>query len=88
MATEAEILRDANRYASKKPRRVAPGECYDYHALRWLWWYAQWVRSNRSKAKRFTLEGVHYAFVYLGRRMCVLHVRSGRVLVGEPGERP
>jgi hypothetical protein len=87
MTTEAEVLREAALYASKKPRRVAPGDCLNYPALEKLYRYAVFVHSNRPKAKQFAIDGVRYEIVWQGQRMCVMHVRSKRILVGEPGER-
>jgi hypothetical protein len=85
MGREAQVLNEARRYAAKRPRRVIAGNCENYPGLRYLYWYAQWVRTNRPKAKQFTLEGVRYAIVWQGVRMCVMHVRTGWLLVGAPG---
>jgi hypothetical protein len=85
MALEAQLLREAQRYEAKRPRRVISADCENYPGLRWLYRYALWVRSQRPHAKQFRYEGVLYAIVWLGRRMCVMHMRTKRVLVGAPG---
>jgi hypothetical protein len=85
MSFELQALREAERYALKRPRRAVSASSDNYPALRWLFRYALQVRSNRPKAKQFTHEGVRYSIVWLGLRMCVMHVRTGRVLVGAPG---
>jgi hypothetical protein len=87
MSFEHQALREAERYAVKRPRRVVSANSDNYPALRWLFRYALQVRSHRPKAKQFTHEGVRYCIVWLGIRICVVHVRSGRVLVGAPGPR-
>jgi hypothetical protein len=85
MSFELQALREAERYALKRPRRVVSANSDNYPALRWLFRSALKVRSNRPKAKQFAHEGVRYSIVWLGLRMCVMHVRTGRVLVGAPG---
>jgi hypothetical protein len=82
MSFETELLREAALYASKKPRRVVSADCTNYPYLRSLYSKAAVVRSMRPEAKQFSVEGVHYAIVWLGTRMAVLHMRSGRVLGG------
>jgi hypothetical protein len=85
MSLELQALREAERYALKRPRRVVSANSDNYPALRWLFRNALQVRSNRPKAKQFTHEGVRYCIVWLGKRMAVMHVRTGLVLVGAPG---
>ena len=85
MSFELQALREAERYALKRPRRVVSANSDNYPALRWLFRNALHVRSNRPKAKQFTYEGVRYCIVWLGKRMAVMHVRTGQILVGEPG---
>lgn len=80
-------LRESDSYRAKKPRSIPPADSPNRPALEFLFRYALWVRSTRSRAKRFTYEGVQYAIVWVGSRMCVMHVPSARVLVGSPGVR-
>ena len=80
-------LREAALYTATKPRAIPPSDSETRPALKFLYEYAVWVRSRRSKAKRFTYEGVQYAIVWAGGRMCVMHVQTARVLVGAPGPR-
>ncbi|NJS35895.1 MAG: hypothetical protein HC765_04750 [Brachymonas sp.] len=86
MCMEAQLLREARLYASRHPRRVISANCENYPNLRWLYQYALWVRRQRAFTKQFTYERVRYAIVWIGRRMCVMHVKTGCLLVGEPGE--
>lgn len=85
MSFELQALREAERYALKRPRRVVSANSDNYPALRWLFRNALHVRSNRPKAKQFTYEGVRYCIVWLGKRMAVMHARTGLVLVGASG---
>jgi hypothetical protein len=82
MSFESEAIDEAMLYAHRKPRRVVSADCPNYPHLRSLFGKALAVRSARPRAKQFTVEGVRYAIVWMGIRMAVLHVRSGRVLVG------
>lgn len=81
---EAQLLSEAQRYALKRPRRVISADCENYPGLNWLYRYALWWRSLQPREALFTYEGVSYAIVWLGKRMAVMHVRTGRVLVGAP----
>ncbi len=85
MSFELQALREVERYTAERPRRVLSANSDNYPALRWLFRCALQVRSNRPKAKQFTHEGVRYSIVWLGLRMCVMHVRTGKLLVGAPG---
>lgn len=85
MSFEHQALREAERYAVKRPRRVVSANSDNYPALRWLFRNALHVRSNRPRTKQFIHEGVRYCIVWLGLRMCVMHMRTGKILVGEPG---
>jgi hypothetical protein len=85
MKMEAQVLSEAQRYALKRPRRVISADCENYPGLLKLYRYAQWIRSKRPQAKLFAFEGVRYAIVWQGVRMCVMHVRTGKLLVGAPG---
>lgn len=80
-------LKESTLYTATKPRAIPPSDSDTRPALKFLFEYAVWVCSRRSKAKRFTHEGVQYAIVWVGRRMCVMHVQTARVLVGAPGAR-
>lgn len=80
-------LRESSLYAARKPSAIPPADSPNRPALEFLFRYALWVRSRRPRAKRFTYEGVQYAIVWAGKRMCVLHLPSARVLVGSPGPR-
>lgn len=80
-------MRESTLYAVNKPRAVPPADSPNRPVLEFLFKQALWVRCMRPHAKRFSYEGVQYAIVWTGNRMCVMHVRSGRVLVGAPGER-
>ena len=80
-------LKESTLYTATKPRTIPPSDSDTRPTLKFLYEYAVWVRSRRSKAKRFTYEGVQYAIVWAGRRMCVMHVQTARVLVGAPGAR-
>ena len=80
-------LRESDSYRAKKPRSIPPADSPNRPALEFLFRYALWVRSRRPQAKRFTYEDVRYAIVWMGSRMCVMHVPSARVLVGSPGMR-
>jgi hypothetical protein len=75
MGMEAQVLNEARLYRAKRPRR----------GLHWLFRHAQLVREIRPKARQFVHQGVVYAIVWQGVRMCVMHVRTGRLLVGTPG---
>jgi hypothetical protein len=87
MLNEQQILREAWLYRYKHPRRVISADCENYPGLRELYRYALGVCSQRPKAKQFKHEGVRYAIVWLGERMCVMHLRTMRVLVGAPGDK-
>ncbi len=94
MQTDAQVLpvylralRESNAYTVNKPHRIPPSDSPNRPVLEWLYKYAVWVRSNRPNAKQFTYEGVRYAIVWTGGRMCVMHVRTASVLVGAPGVR-
>lgn len=78
-------LRESNAYAANKPRRIPSADSPNRPTLEWLYKYAVWVRGKRPRAKQFTYEGVRYAIVWASGRMCVMHVRSARILVGAPG---
>lgn len=80
-------LRESNHYRASKPRAIPPADSPNRPALEFLFRYALWVRCRRPRAKRFTYEGVQYAIVWAGHRMCVMHLPSARVLVGSPGPR-
>jgi hypothetical protein len=80
-------MRESIAYRVAKPRGIPPADSPNRPALEFLYNYAVWVRSTRPRAKRFTYDGVLYGYVWAGDRMCVLHIRSGRVLVGAPGVR-
>jgi hypothetical protein len=47
MSFELQALREAERYALKRPRRVVSANSDNYPALRWLFRSALKVRSNR-----------------------------------------
>jgi hypothetical protein len=85
MAIEDQVLREAQSYAVKHPRRVISADCENYPGLYWLYRHAKFVRETRAKAKRFIHQGVQYSIVWQGLRMCVMHVRTGTILVGAPG---
>lgn len=87
MAVFHNAMREWGVYTRKHPRRVISADCENYPTLRWLFEYAVNLRAHKHLAKRFTVEGVQYAIVYIGWRMCVMHVRTGRVLVGAAGGR-
>jgi hypothetical protein len=80
-------LNESNAYAAIKPRRIPSADSPNRPTLEWLYKYAEWVNSNRRNAKQFTHEGVRYSIVWASGRMCVMHVRSARILVGAPGVR-
>jgi len=80
-------LHELGLYTANKPRAIPPADSPNRPALEFLFKYALSVRTRRPRAKRFTCEGVQYAIVWAGRRMCVVHVTSARVLVGSPGAR-
>jgi len=80
-------MRESIAYRVGKPRGIPPADSNNRPALEFLYKYADWVRGTRPRAKRFTYDGVLYGIVWAGDRMCVLHIRSGRVLVGAPGVR-
>lgn len=80
-------LKESTLYTATKPRTIPPSDSATRPALKFLYEYAVWICAKRPKAKRFTNEGVHYAIVWVGRRMCVMHVQTARVLVGAPGVR-
>ena len=80
-------LKESNLYTASKPRTIPPSDSDTRPALKFLFEYAVWVRAKRARAKRFNHEGVQYAIVWVGRRMCVMHVQTARVLVGAPGVR-
>jgi hypothetical protein len=80
-------LQESIEYAAAKPRRIPSANSPNRPTLEWLYNYAIFVRSNRPSAKQFTHEGVRYSIVWAGGRMCVMHVRSARILVGAPGVR-
>jgi hypothetical protein len=85
MMLEAQVLNEARRYRAKRPRRVISADCENYPGLHWLFRYALRIRTKRPQAKLFAYEGVRYAIVWQGVRMCVMHVRTGWLLVGAPG---
>jgi hypothetical protein len=85
MSLEDQLLSEAQRYALKRPRRVISADCENYPGLHWLFRHAQLVREIRPKARQFVHQGVVYAIVWQGVRMCVMHARTGRLLVGAPG---
>lgn len=80
-------MRESIAYRVGKPRGIPPADSSNRPALEFLYKYAVWVRGTRPNAKRFTYEGVLYGIVWVGDRLCVMHVRSARVLVGAPGVR-
>lgn len=80
-------LRESIAYRVSKPRGIPPADSSNRPALGFLYRYAVWVRGTRPNAKRFTYEGVLYGIVWVGNRLCVMHVRSARILVGAPGVR-
>ena len=83
----ASALRESNAYASNKPRAIPAADSPNRPALEFLFKYALWVRARRPAAKRFTYEGIQYGIVWAGRRMCVMHMPSARIIVGAPGVR-
>lgn len=80
-------LKESSRYTASKPRAIPPSDSDTRPALKFLYEYAVWVLAKRPAAKRFIHEGVQYAIVWAGGRMCVMHVQTARVLVGAPGVR-
>lgn len=80
-------MRESIAYRVGKPRGIPPADSNNRPALEFLYKYAVWVRGTRPNAKRFTYESVLYGIVWVGNRLCVMHVRSARVLVGAPGVR-
>jgi hypothetical protein len=85
MPIEAQLLSEARRYEAKRPRRVISANCENYPSLRWLYHRALLILTKRPQAKLFTYEGVRYAIVWQGGRMCVMHMPTHRLLVGAPG---
>ena len=83
----ARALHESNAYRFDKPRAVPPADSANRPTLEFLYRYGLWVRSRRPSAKEFRYEGELYRFVLLGHRLCVMHARSSRALVGEPGPR-
>lgn len=80
-------FRESSLYTATRYRAIPPSDSNNRPALRRLYEYAVWVGTKRPKAKRFTYEGVQYAIVWVGGCMCVMHVKTARVLVGAPGPR-
>ena len=80
-------MRESIAYRVDKPRGIPPADSNNRPALEFLYKYADRVRGTRPSAKRFTYDGVLYGIVWAGDRMCVYHIRSGRILVGTPGVR-
>jgi len=80
-------IRESNSYCINKPRAVPPADSANRPTLEFLYRYGLWVRSKRPIAKGFRYEGELYRFALLGHRLCVMHARTGRVLVGAPGVR-
>ena len=80
-------IRESNSYRLDKPRAVPPADSANRPTLEFLYRYGLWVRSRRPSAKQFKYESELYRFVLLGHRLCVMHARTGRVLVGAPGVR-
>jgi hypothetical protein len=82
-----QVLRESDAYLTKKPRHVPSANSPNLPALGVLYQYAVSLREKESGAKRFNYEGAQYRFVWLGRRLCVMHSDTARVLVGDPGSR-
>ncbi len=80
-------LRESALYTAQKPRGIPPSDSDTRPALKFVYEYAVCVRSNRPNAKQFTYQGVRYAIVWAGTRLCVMHVKTARLLVGAPGPR-
>lgn len=80
-------LRESTAYAATKPHRIPPADSPNRPTLEWLFKYAVSVRLTEPEAKSFTFEGEHYSILWAGGRMCVMHARSARILVGAPGVR-
>jgi hypothetical protein len=86
-SVEARALSESSQYAAAKPRRTPPADSPNRPILTTLYRYALWVRDIRPHAKLFRYEGVRYAIVWEGHRLCVMHMPTHRILVGAPGPR-
>jgi hypothetical protein len=83
MKIENQVLGEAKSYAVKHAGRVASGSNANYPSLHALFRHAKLVSEIRPKAKYFTRQGVEYAIIRHGERICVMHDCSCTVLVGE-----
>ena len=85
---EVEALAESNAYNYTHPLRVPPADSPNRPALKHLYATALAVLGKRPGAKWFVCDGVQYGIVWLSKRMCVVHRRTHRILVGAPGARP
>ena len=84
---EVEALAESTAYNDTHPRRVPPADSPNRPVLQQLYATAVAVLCKRPGAKWFVCDGVQYGIVWLSRRMCVVHRRTHRILVGAPGPR-
>ena len=85
---EVEALAESTAYNATHPRRVPPADSPNRPVLQHLYAIAVAVLRKRPGAKWFVCDGVQYGIVWQSGRMCVVHRRTHRILVGAPGARP
>jgi hypothetical protein len=83
----SQLACEAAAYNVKHPRRVPPAGASNYPALSELYSHAVTHHNRLSNHAHFVCAGEAYGIVWVGARMCVMHVRTARILVGAPGER-
>jgi hypothetical protein len=83
----SQLVSEADAYNVKHPRRVPPAGASNYPALSELFAYALTHYSEQPNHGHFVCAGEAYSIVWVGVRLCVMHVCTARVLVGAAGPR-
>jgi hypothetical protein len=80
-------LEEAAFYYLRRPSRLPPFNSPNRPTLGVLYKHAAASYEGSPQVSNFDFAGEKYLIVWAGRRMCVVHARSGTLIVGGPVDR-